>query len=95
MKTLLLILVGALMLPTTLSASDYIVVRLYDYGTKGCIVISRAEAEAHKIAHLPRGIVIKYHELKTKYGVTSGSLMGMPVDDKDLVKYLDPVVAGK
>lgn len=94
MKTFLIILVGALMLPTTLSASDYIVIRIYDYETKGCIVISPKEAEAQKLAHLPRGIVIKFKDLKAKYGI-SGSLMGMPVDNHNLAKYLDPVVAEK
>ncbi len=93
MKTLI-ILVGALLLPASLHASDYIVIRILDYESKGCIVISPKEAEAQKLTHLPRGIVIKYKDLKIKYGITGG-LMGKEVDDRDLIKYLDAVVAEK
>lgn len=90
MKTFLFTLVGAFMLSTTY-ASDYIVIRIYDI-RGGLIVISREEAEKQKIAHLPRGIEIKFKDLKD-YGVAG--VYGREIREEELAIYLDQSIVAK
>ncbi len=92
MKTLIFILAWALMLSAT-HASDYIVVRIYE-GQNGLIAISPEDALKQNITHLPKGVVIKYQDLKG-YGV-QGSIFGKPIAEDDLKVYLEaPAVAAK
>ncbi|MFA6050871.1 MAG: hypothetical protein WC761_06825 [Candidatus Paceibacterota bacterium] len=89
----MIVLVGMLLLPTFLyAAPDYIVIRLYS-GGESCIVVSPEEANKQKIAHLPKGVVIDFSDLKKKYNVSG--VYGKAIHERDIPNYLAPTVASK